>query len=254
MDTRGPIGFTLDGRFASIESSEEMSDLHPLDDPNPIASAGARRGRLTEIAYQHLRAAIVQGTFEVGHVLAEGEIAETLDISRTPVRQALGLLLQEGLVEVGARRQLLVRGFTDEHRREILVVREALEGTAVRRAAGVISMDEIDVLRLFLIRQRRAANDTREGDFIELDEQFHLKIAEFARLPILYGFLEQLRGFVRMTRVDSGRDPAYMGEVVEEHEALVDALERHEPDAAADALMRHLGHSHYTLQPVSSPG
>ena len=71
-------------------------------------------------------------------MLAESDLAAELKISRTPVRQALGLLLQEGLVEVGARRQLIVRGFSDEHRREILLLREALEGTAVRHAADVI--------------------------------------------------------------------------------------------------------------------
>jgi GntR family transcriptional regulator, rspAB operon transcriptional repressor len=223
-----------------------MSDLEILNVTGIRPVPATRRGRLTETAYQYLRDVILRGTLEVGHVLAEGEIAERLEISRTPVRQALGLLLQEGLVEVGPRRQLIVRGFTDEHRREILLLREALEGTAVRHAAEIISIEDIDLLRLLLIRQRRAANEEREEDFIDLDEQFHLKIAEEARLPILYGFLSQLRGFVRLMRLDSGRHPTYMAEVLVEHEALVDALERHDPNAAAAALAHHLHHSHYT--------
>jgi DNA-binding GntR family transcriptional regulator len=210
-----------------------------------IPAPTARRGRLTEVAYQHLRDVILRGALPVGSVLAESEIAAELKISRTPVRQALGLLLQEGLVEVGARRQLIVRGFSEEHRREILLLREALEGTAVRHAADVIDLDDVDLLRLILIRQRRAANEGREEDFIDLDEQFHLKIAEEARLPILYGFLSQLRGFVRLMRVGTGRDPGYMTEVIAEHEALVDALESHDADAAAAALSHHLQHSHY---------
>ena len=215
------------------------------DDARVPRAPAARRGRLTEVAYQHLRDVILRGTLPVGSVLAESEIAAELKISRTPVRQALGLLLQEGLVEVGARRQLIVRGFSEEHRQEILLLREALEGTAVRHAANVIDIDDVDLLRLILIRQRRAANEGREEDFIDLDEQFHLKIAEEARLPILYGFLSQLRGFVRLMRVGAGRHPGYMTEVVAEHEALVDALERHDPDAAAAALSHHLQHSHY---------
>jgi len=205
----------------------------------------ARRGRLTEVAYQHLRDVILRGVLPVGSVLAESEIAAELTISRTPVRQALGLLLQEGLVEVGARRQLIVRGFSEEHRQEILLLREALEGTAVRHAADVIDLDDVDLLRLILIRQRRAANEGREEDFIDLDEQFHLKIAEEARLPILYGFLSQLRGFVRLMRVGTARHPGHMNEVIAEHEALVDALERHDADAAVAALSLHLQHPHY---------
>jgi DNA-binding GntR family transcriptional regulator len=217
----------------------EAGDVRVPHGPAP------RRGRLTDVAYQHLRDVILRGTLPVGSVLAESEIATELKISRTPVRQALGLLLQEGLVEVGARRQLIVRGFSEQHRLEILLLREALEGTAVRHAAEVIDIDDVDLLRLILIRQRRAANEGREEDFIDLDEQFHLKIAEEARLPILYGFLSQLRGFVRLMRVGEVRQPSHMGEVVAEHEALVDALERHDADAAAAALSRHLQHSHY---------
>ena len=87
----------------------------PTTPASPRAPA-ARRGRLTEVAYQHLRDVILRGTLPVGSVLAESEIAAELKISRTPVRQALGLLLQEGLVEVGARRQLIVRGFSEGHR------------------------------------------------------------------------------------------------------------------------------------------
>ena len=196
--------------------------------------------------YDGYRDAIVERRLRAGERLpSTRQLAAELRISRTPVRQALGLLLQEGLVEVGARRQLIVRGFSEEHRREILLLREALEGTAVRHAANVIDLDDVDLLRLILIRQRRAANEGREEDFIDLDEQFHLKIAEEARLPILYGFLSQLRGFVRLMRVGAPRHPRYMTEVVAEHEALVDALERHDADAAAAALSHHLQHSHY---------
>ena len=85
------------------------------------------RGKLTEQAYNYIRDGILRGELPAGSVLAETEIAEALGNSRTPVRHALGLLLQEGLVEVGPRRQLIVRGFTPEHRTELLVLREALE-------------------------------------------------------------------------------------------------------------------------------
>jgi predicted signal transduction protein with EAL and GGDEF domain len=163
------------------------------------------RGRLTERAHNHIRDGILRGDLPVGSVLAEGKIAEGLGHSRTPVRQALSLLLQEGLVEVGPRRQLLVRGFTAEHRLELLALREALESVAVRRACEVMTVDEIDYLRLLLMRQRRAADLGREDDFIERDEEFHLRIAEGARFPVLVRFLGQLRGFVRVMRLGTVR-------------------------------------------------
>ncbi len=210
-------------------------------------SSAPSRGRLTERAYAFIRDGILRGQRPVGSVLAEVEIADVLGISRTPVRHALGLLLQEGLVEVGSRRQLVVRGFTTEHRAEILILREALEGVGVRRACEVMQIEDIDYLRLLLIRQRRAAEDGREDDFIDLDEEFHLRIAEGARLPILYGLLGQLRGFVRVVRLGSVRPPSVLAQVVSEHEEIVAALERRDPERALEALREHLYKSDYAI-------
>jgi DNA-binding GntR family transcriptional regulator len=198
------------------------------------------RGALAERAYREVRDAILRGDYPVGAVLAEEEIASRVGSSRTPVRQALQLLLQEGLLEVGPRRQVIVRGVTPELRHEILLVREALEGLAVRRACEVMTVDEVDYLRLLLMRQRRAAAGGDEDEFIVLDEEFHLRIAEGARLPLLHRFLSQIRGFVRLMRVQVRRHPNHMLEVLAEHERIVGALELRDADGAFAALSTHL--------------
>ena len=209
-----------------------------------MTSTGAR-GRLSNLAYQHVRDGILRGDLPPGTVLAETELARSLGSSRTPVRQALGRLLQEGLVEIGSRRQLIVRGFTPDHRHEIFLLRQALEVVAVRRACEVMSSAEFDYLRFLLIRQRRAASEGLDNDFLELDEQFHLKIVEGARLPILHAFLTQLRGFVRVARIGMQRPPLVLAEVVAEHERLVDALEARDATRAVVALTQHLDRSDY---------
>lgn len=208
------------------------------------------RGKLTDLAYQHVREGIVRGELPIGTALGENELARAIGSSRTPVRQALGRLLQEGLVEVGARRQVVVRGFTLEHRGEILLLREALEGVAVKRACEVMAVDEVDQLRLLLIQQRRAARAGAHDEFLDLDERFHLKIAEGARLPILHGFLGQLRGFVRVARLGSERPPSVLAKVVAEHERVVDAIDRRDPAAALEALTAHLYKSDYAIAPT----
>ena len=206
------------------------------------------RGKLTEQAYREIRDGILRGEFRTGTALAESEIARRLGSSRTPVRHALGLLLKEGLLEVGPRRQVIVRGFTPDHRAEILLIREALESIAVRRACEVMGVEEVDYLRLLLIRQRRAAREGRSEDFVELDEEFHLKIAEGAQLPIVHGFLNQLRGFVRLTTLGAVRPPEVLARVVEEHEELADALERRDPERALAILVDHLHRSTYPVE------
>lgn len=216
--------------------------------PNQPRVAGSLgRGRRTDEAYHYVRDAIMHGDFPTGSVLAEIEIARTLGSSRTPVRQAFGLLLKEGLLEVGSRRQLIVRGFTPEHRKEILMLREALEGVAVRRACEVMTDDDVDYLRLIIIRQRRAARNGADDTFLDLDEEFHLRIVEAAQLPILHALLGQLRGFVRVARLDASRPPSVLEQVSAEHERIVDALDRRDPEAALGALVEHLHTSDYAI-------
>jgi GntR family transcriptional regulator, rspAB operon transcriptional repressor len=213
--------------------------LHPK--PQLGSQTAARRGRLNDEAYHHIRDAILRGAYPTGTVLAETDIAAELGSSRTPVRHALGLLLREGLLEVGSRRQVIVRGFTPERSEEILMLREALESIAVGRACEVITDDDIDQLRLLIMRQRRAARNDEYDVFIDLDEEFHLRIVDAARLPILYGVLGQLRGFVRLARLDANRPSSALDEVTVEHERIVDALERRDVETARAVLLAHLG-------------
>jgi DNA-binding GntR family transcriptional regulator len=126
------------------------------------------------------------------------------------------------------------------------LLREALEGVAVRRACEVMELGEIDRLRLLIIQQRRVAAAGLNDEFLELDEQFHLSIAEGARLPILHAFLGQLRGFVRVATLGAIRPPRVLDEVVTEHERIVDSIEAHDSERALRALLDHLARSDYT--------
>lgn len=212
------------------------------------------RGALTEQAYTYMRDGILRGVFPAGSTLAEDELAEAIGSSRTPVRHALQALLREGLVEVGARRQLIVRGFTPEHRDEIQQLREALESVSVRRACEVMEVERIDELRLNLLRQRRAAEEGRNDDFLDLDEEFHLQIAAGAGLPILHGFLGQLRGFVRVARLGAHRPLHVLLEVIGEHEEILDAVEARDARRAHDALIAHLTKSEYVTRQLAPTG
>jgi DNA-binding GntR family transcriptional regulator len=206
---------------------------------------------LTEEAYDHVRMAILRGQLPVGAVVAEGEVASALGMSKTPVRQALQMLRREGLLEIGRRRQLIVRGFTADRREEILEVREALERIAVRHACTSMPIDDVDYLHLLLMRQRRAIEAGSDDDFVDLDEEFHLRIAEGAGLPIVARLLGQLRGFVRIMRLGAERvrdaRPA-----VEEHAAIVAAIEARDADAAEAALLAHLEASNASHVPATA--
>ncbi|HVU78373.1 MAG TPA: GntR family transcriptional regulator [Gaiellaceae bacterium] len=200
------------------------------------------RKSLTEKAYDHVRTAILRGEMPVGTVIAEARVAEELGISKTPLRQALQLLRTEGLLEVGPRKQLVVRGFSPEHRNEILRIRESLEELAIETAVAVLSDDEIDLLHLSLLRQKRAVDAGDEDEFLELDERFHITIAQAANLPIVARLLEQIRGFARLMRLGRTQPPEHLREVLAEHQRIVEAIEQRDVGRARRELHDHLHH------------
>ena len=204
---------------------------------------------LNDRAYDHLRKAILSGELPPGTIIAETKVANDLGVSKTPVRQALQLLRTEGLLEVGPRRQLVVRGFDAAHRNEVLRIREALEEIAVETACRVISIDDIDLLRLLLLKQGRAAEAYNEHDFLMLDEEFHIQIAQSANLPTVARLLEQMRGFARIMRLGKTQPPEHLRDILAEHTTLLDAIEQRDETAAHAALHTHLHHWDYLLAP-----
>jgi DNA-binding GntR family transcriptional regulator len=207
----------------------------------------AGSGRLAKQAYQQLRREILRQRLEAGTVLAEGSIAGSLGMSKTPVRHALYALLQEGLLEAGPRRQMVVRNLSPVQRAELVAVREALERVAVSHACQHMNDDDFDHLRTLLRRQRRFAEAGDDDNFVDCDEEMHIAISERSGLQLVPQFLNQLRGFVRLMQMRARRDPGHLFRVLEEHERLVDAIEERDEERALAALAHHLHTAEYIL-------
>jgi DNA-binding GntR family transcriptional regulator len=210
-----------------------------------VARSEAGSGRLTAWAYEFVRSEILCRRLQPGAVLTEGALATQLGVSKTPIRHALRALHQEGLLELGPRRQMLVCHEPPAQRQELIEVREALERIAVVHACRAMSDDDVDQLRTLLRRQRRAAEAGREDDFLDLDEQLHVTLAERAGLRLVPRVLRQLRGFVRLMQLNTRRDSSYLLRVYAEHERLVDAIEGRDEQSALGALRNHLHTSEY---------
>jgi DNA-binding GntR family transcriptional regulator len=214
--------------------------VNPQHDP-------AGSGRLAKRAYQQMRKEILQRRLEAGTILSEGTVAQSLGMSKTPVRHALHALRQEGLLEAGPRRQMVVRYLSPVQLAELVAVREALERVAISHACEHMKDDDFDALRTLLRRQRRFAEAGDDDAFIDCDEEMHIAIPERSGLELVSRLLSQLRGFVRMMQMQARRDPGHLFRVLDEHERLIDAIERRDKDAALSALARHLHTSEYII-------
>lgn len=196
-----------------------------------------RDGLLSDVAYRTMRDAIVRGILREGQRLADRQIAEALQLSRTPVRQALQRLESEGFVESVPRVGLVVKEMTASDIEDIYVIRIALEGVAARLAALRASTTDVAILKEV---NRRIAAATASGnlhDLQALNKQFHEAIYEAARNRRLAALLNTMHDAVQRLKKSTLSVPERAREALAEHEMIIDAIERRDPEAA-EALAR----------------
>ncbi len=204
-----------------------------LDSERRASSAAA-------IIYRDLRADILSLARPPGEPIGEAEITRAYGVSRTPAREAMLRLADEQLIEIFPQRGTFVAAIPIDELPEAIELRRVIEEAVAREAAVLAQASDIATLRSELDRQRECEAAAAHEAFHAADERFHALLASIAGrkrfwLVVLQN-KTQVDRFRRLTLPEAGR----MGAVVAEHAAIVDALERGDPDQAADAMTRHL--------------
>lgn len=201
-------------------------------------------------AVVHLREMILRGKLAPGQRVAEAPLAEELGMSRTPVRQALPMLAQEGLLSLHETRGYVVRAFTWAEVVDAIELRGVLEGLAARRVAerGASKAFLREVRTTLsegdIILNKRRIEETDEARYAEMNARFHALILEEAGSSILSATLER-NGHVPFAgpqalafdRSNLERMYDILHYAHQQHHAIVDALERGQ-SGRAEALMR----------------
>ena len=190
---------------------------------------------LADKAYHEIRALIVSLELAPGAVIDERELIERLEIGRTPVREALRRLAHERLVEVYPRRGMFVTGVDVRELARLSEVREVLEPEAARLAAERATDVDRAELGALLIEL-----DAGRSELIDLDERIHRAVYRAAHNDLLEATLEQY--YVLALRIWSiALDRAHeLEEAVEEHRALLEAIQAGDGDRAADTMRAHV--------------
>lgn len=189
-----------------------------------------------QLAFAHIRDGIIGGRFAPGALLSENELAAALEISRQPVREALLLVAQEGLVEVRPQSGTYVTRIDPARVREAQFIREAIE-LASLDACDVPTRDDERMLRDIIRRQRRA----RERDaFYPLDEEFHRALLGLAGHANAWAAVSAAKGHLDRARYVGMSATRDVQDYVDDHERVVDALAAGDREAAIAALREHL--------------
>jgi DNA-binding GntR family transcriptional regulator len=206
-------------------------------DPTPAAPAGtATSPPAAERAYAHVKRAVLEREYEGGTLLTEGELADEVGVSRTPVREALLRLQAEGLLRLYPKRGALVLPVSAAELDDVVEARALVESFTARKAlAHRATLADTLGGHLDEMRTRRDAADPR--GFMEADRAFHAAVVAAAGNSVLTRVYDGLRDRQLCAGVAAMRHtPAWMDQVVEEHTAILDAL-RAGDDARFTALV-----------------
>jgi len=214
----------------------------PKRQPEPATSAAGRaRGTsAAHLVYRALRDDVVSMRRKPGEPIIEREIAVARGVSRKPVREALLRLADESLVEIFPQSGTFVARIPVSALPEAILMRTALEQTTARLAAERAGKSDVAHLRDLLKHQRRVEARADRDRFHEADEAFHAAIAAAAGHPGIWHFIEQVKIQVDRYRRLTLPVPGRMRHVIEEHAAIVSAIEAHDEHAAAAAMAAHL--------------
>jgi DNA-binding GntR family transcriptional regulator len=206
-----------------------------------LAPLGAKpEASLVDAVYESLLEAIVSGRLPSGAILSEVIVAQRLEVSRTPVHDAIRQLAKDGLIERANNRRARVARFTRDDVYEIFELRKCLEGPAAELAAGRMDRRQLGPLRTTAdaLAGSSAAPDwlRRWSDY---DEQFHRTIAQasgngrLARDICRYRLLQ--RGISK-----AATDVASLQGALQEHYDILSALEAHDGPRARAAMVAHI--------------
>lgn len=202
--------------------------------------AGGSETSLVEAVYESLLEAIVSGNLAPGTILSEVSLAAQLQVSRTPVHDALRQLAKDGVIEQATGRRARVARFTRDDIYEIFELRKYLEGPAAALAAARIDEEQIAALQAMADELAADSNRVDWSDrWADFDDAFHLAIAEASGNRRLAQEINRFRlmhrGFNR-TRTDV----ASLQQALAEHFDILAALENRREAAAHEAMVRHI--------------
>ncbi len=212
-----------------------MIEAHP-------AATARRYSTLREWAYTQLREMIVTGELAPESVIHEGDLCERLAISKSPLREALRQLHQEGLIDTVSNKGSRVATLSERDIEEIYQLRAYIESMAVRLACPKHTAGDIVALRegILALDAIKASGGIRA--IAEQDIRFHLRLARIGGNRRLIRIQENLQTeMLRLVmRQFADWGDAAESDAVRRHSAIVDAIEANDPDAAEREMRAHI--------------
>jgi DNA-binding GntR family transcriptional regulator len=203
-----------------------------------------RNQPLKEQAYGVLRKAILSGELSPGQRLVEAQIAKKFQVSRTPIREAMQRLQQEGLIVPNSENVLRIATFSAEDATQLYECRIALERVSVTAACHHAKPAQMQKLQRIVQQAEKLADGKPSTllnfQLLDVDYQFHRLLAEMSGNLWLRSMLERLFDKMMLLRIQTIQQNREVLEIRVEHRSIYEAVAQRNPDAAAEAAIAHL--------------
>lgn len=194
------------------------------------------RANVTDV----LRQLIIDGVLAPGAEFNQAQIAEQLGVSRGPIREALGQLEQEGLLQITPYKGVIVTPLTRKYTEELYSVRIALEMLALDRCIDRMQPEDFVRLSEIVDDMRSAARSNELGQLTDLDLQFHEFLMEKADHELAHKMWKVLEVGIRRCLGTRHKIYTFLDEVVGSHPTLVTAIEARDKPLARHILADHI--------------
>lgn len=205
-----------------------------------MQTSGEAPKLLRDVAYERLRDAITHGDLLPSTPLSEIQLAKEMDISRTPIREALQQLAREGLVKAVPGHAVSVAAPSIKEVMDVVHMRYILEPELARLAAKYVTADMKKTLEQTIEQMALAARKGDRAAWVRLDTLFHEVLSEACPNKLLSKQTMQMRNRVRYMINDPQTDLTRLAVCTEEHEAIVDAILAGDEERAESATRAHI--------------
>ena len=221
--------------MSSNPKSKKNENFYELP---PLPSIRLEKQKLADSVYDVISDYIVSGKLKQGQRLREAKVAQGLDVSRTPVREAFARLENERLLERDPTGAYLVTTWDRSQLLELATVRSTLECLAARIVTEKLELQDYDYLQSLINRMDTAYQRKDFPSLVDLDISFHSYLWEKSGLDLLRDLLESIKiqvlYFMYLTL--PGDEEEYAGM----HQALLDVFKEREPEKAVLAMRQHI--------------
>ncbi len=202
---------------------------------------------LRDVVFNTLREAILKGELKPGERLMELQLAAKLGVSRTPIREAIRMLEQEGLAVTIPRKGAEVAKMTEKDMEDVLQIREALDELAAKIACEQISEEQLEELVATMHEFEESTKTDNVKKIAEADVKFHDIIYQSTGNPKLVNMLNNLREQMYRYRLEYIKDAEKRQILVVEHEQILKAVRGRKASEAKTAIREHIDNQEITV-------